>query len=314
MPIRSLVVASFAALAWSSTTPCAAAQAPAWASKLFAAHAAETLDAGKESDVPPPGDAAKPKRTCPCSDPATRAQRWRCFPHLVAHDTGQVFSEPARWHEREWGLFAAGALGVGTLMFVDNDLRNAVLRNHSNVTDTVAKIFEPFGTWASVVTLGGFYVGGVAAHDEKARGVAMDGIVASVIASILITPVLKGVTGRSRPREGYGPHHFDPFHGGASFPSGHATQAFVVASVIATEYPARWVQAACYVPATLVLYARMRHDAHWASDVTAGALIGYGVGHAVARLNLPLRMARKHVRLVPLFKRGESGAVLTAEF
>lgn len=314
--MRRLGVLSAAALTWlAAAAPTHAAFPPRpWGSRLFAAEAGMTMEAEVAETAPPAAAAEAPKRRCPCSDPVARARLWKCFPHLVGHDTVTVFTEPARWREREWGLFAAGALGVGTLMFVDDDLRNLVLSGHGGFRDTVAKVFEPFGTWASFLTLGGFYVGGVVAHDEKARGVVMDGLAASFIASIVITPVLKEVTGRSRPREGLGPYHFEPFHGGPSFPSGHATQAFAVASVIATEYPARWVQAACYVPATLVLYARMRHDGHWASDVTAGALIGYGVGHTVARFNLAPRLHGGRVRLEPLFRRGSSGAILSAEF
>jgi membrane-associated phospholipid phosphatase len=215
----------------------------------------------------------------------------------VIHDTVKVFTSPARWHAKQWGLFSLEVAGVGALAFADDEIRTAVLNHHSPIGDRIAKIDEPFGTWASFVVLAGFFTGGAIAGDPKARGVAVDGLTASFIASGLIVPVLKKIAGRSRPREGYGPYNF--FQGGASFPSGHVTQAFTVATVIATEYPSRWVQAACYGPAALVAYARMRHDAHWASDVAASVFIGFGVGRAVARLNLPPRLGDKHVRFVP---------------
>ncbi len=238
----------------------------------------------------------------------------RCLPHLVGHDIVQVFTAPARWKEKEWGLFAEGLVGVGVLVRYDDDLRNAVLRNEGGIGDHIARTFEPFGTWASFVVIGGFYVGGLAGHDDKARGVAIDALAASFISGIMVTPTLKKIAGRSRPNAGQGPYDFHPFNGGASFPSGHATQAFTVASVIATEYPKPWVQVACYVPATFVLYARMRHDAHWASDVTAGALIGYGVGSDVARLNHRERTGAPHARLLPLIAPKTSGVVLVATF
>ncbi len=170
------------------------------------------------------------------------------------------------------------------------------------------------GTWGSFVVLGGFYAGGAAAGDDKARGVALDGLSASIIASVIITPALKEIAGRSRPNAGLGPHDFHPFHGGASIPSGHVTQAFAVASVIATEYTQPWVRVACYVPATLVGFARMRHDAHWASDVAAGALVGFGVGRAVARLNLSPRLGEKHVRFMPVLAPGARGVAMAATF
>jgi len=286
--------------------------APAWHSHLFANElAAEPAEEPPETPADAP--AAKPKRESVCSDPEARANLSRCFPQLFIHDTALLFTAPARWTNREWGLVAAGVVGVGALIPVDNDIRTAVLRSGHGFQDHVASTIEPFGTWASFAVIGGFYFGGLAAHDEKARGVAADAVVASIISGVIVTPSLKKVFSRSRPRDGHGPYDFNPFSGGPSFPSGHATQAFTVATVIATEYPAPWVQAACYVPATLVLYARMRHDAHWASDVTAGALIGYGVGRQVATFNQPEREGKSHVHLVPLFAPKTYGAVFDVE-
>jgi membrane-associated phospholipid phosphatase len=59
--------------------------------------------------------------------------------------------------------------------------------------------------------------------------------------------------------------------------------------VIATQYPHLWVEIACYGTASLVGFARMREDGHFASDVLAGALIGTTVGRAVVHLNRRLR-------------------------
>ena len=304
-PVALLVVAVLATgAATARPFERAATPAPAWQSRLFSNELAP--EPAKEPAKEPDG---KTERQPVCSDPAARTQLSRCFPHLFVHDAALVFSAPARWKARDWGLFSAGVIGVGALFAVDDDVRTAVLRSDKGFHDKVARTFEPFGTWASFAVIGGFYFGGLAAHDDKARGVAADAVVASIISGVIVTPVLKKVFGRSRPNAGQGPHDFDPFQGGASFPSGHATQAFAVASVIATEYPNPWVQVACYVPATLVLYARMRHDAHWASDVMAGALIGYGVGRQVATFNHPLRVGKHQVQLLPLFAPKTFGVV-----
>jgi membrane-associated phospholipid phosphatase len=254
------------------------------------------------------------KKKCRCSDPETRARLVRCYPNLLVHDAGRVLTAPARWKGKQWGLFATGLVGVSALLAADPSLRTLVQRNPGGFGDRVAKTFEPLGMQGSFVVIGGFFVGGLAAHDEKAKGVALDALAASIIAGGIITPVLKEIAGRSRPNAGLGAYDFHPFHGGPSFPSGHATQAFAVASVIATEYPRPWVKLACYLPASLVLYARMRHDAHWASDVTAGALIGYGVGSGIARMNLPLRMGHAHAQLTPELARGGTGLALTVRF
>jgi membrane-associated phospholipid phosphatase len=266
-----------------------AGRAPAWQSRLFAGDvAAEETREAEEAPEPPV-----------CSDPTARTQLSRCFPHLFLHDTVLLFTAPKQWKAKEWGLVAAGVVGVASLTAVDDDLRTAVRRSGPGFEDNVASTFQPFGTWASFAVIGGFYFGGLAAHDQKARGVASDAVVASILSGVIITPALKKIFGRSRPRDNQGPYDFHPFGNGPSFPSGHATQAFTVASVIATEYPKPWVQVACYVPATLVLYARMRHDGHWASDVVAGALIGWGVGYQVATFNQPLREGKHPVQVLP---------------
>ena len=264
----------------------AQAEAPApWASTLFAS-AAEAEPA--------------PKKACACSEPETRAKHFRCFAHLVGHDFVRVFTAPARWKKREWGFFAAGVAGVGALFIVDDNIRATVLHHDDRFQNGVADAVQPLGTWASFIVIGGFTFGGLAAHDDKAYGAGIDALSASMISGLVITPLIKKIVGRYRPNAGYGPYYFKPFDHGPSFPSGHATQAFTVASVIATEYPKPWVKAACYLPASLVLFARVRHDAHWASDVVAGALIGYGVGSEVARSNLADREGRPHVRIVPV--------------
>lgn len=109
------------------------------------------------------------------------------------------------------------------------------------------------------------------------------------------TGLLKGVVGRDRPY--LDNRDADDFHAGAgfggaghtSFPSGHATAAFAVASVVASESSYRWphashvVQPVVYGLATSVALARVYGEHHWASDVVAGAgigtLAGLGVVH-----------------------------------
>ena len=46
-----------------------------------------------------------------------------------------------------------------------------------------------------------------------------------------------------------------------------------------------WVGATAYGVAALVGYARMAHDAHYLSDVVAGAVIGTTIGKLVVRTN-----------------------------
>ena len=66
-----------------------------------------------------------------------------------------------------------------------------------------------------------------------------------------------------------------------SFPSGHATAAFAVATVLAAKFP-RWRWA--ILPLAIAIAAsRIVRGSHFLTDVAGGAAIGYAVGSVVAR-------------------------------
>ena len=73
-------------------------------------------------------------------------------------------------------------------------------------------------------------------------------------------------------------------HGSTAFPSGHTTAAFAAATVFAQEYRDRlWVSILSYSAASLIGLSRITENAHWASDVFAGAALGYVTGLQVVR-------------------------------
>src|SRR5215210_7861426 len=111
-----------------------------------------------------------------------------------------------------------------------------------------------------------------------------------------VSIVLKYTVGRTRPTHGDS-DDFQPFGGGTSFPSGHTTLAFAVATAIADESQNGWVDAAVYGAATLTAYARVNDDRHWASDVLAGALVGHLTARWLSRGQASLRLAPQSVGL-----------------
>ena len=62
-----------------------------------------------------------------------------------------------------------------------------------------------------------------------------------------------------------------------SYPSGHTTSAFALSTTLAESVKADWLKVLCYVPAFTTAFARIYENKHWASDVFAGAFIGYFV-------------------------------------
>lgn len=68
-----------------------------------------------------------------------------------------------------------------------------------------------------------------------------------------------------------------------SFPSGHAIEAFAIATVFERRYrDHKWVPWIAYGVATLIGFSRVTLQSHFPSDVFIGSAIGYTVGRYVA--------------------------------
>ena len=242
---------------------------------------------------------------------AQAAEASPAYTSLLVDDVKHVVTAPARWQKQQWQDFGLATLAVvGTAAIVDRPLRDEMRRHNGN--SKFMRDVERFGAEYSLGVLGGFFVAGTLGNDDKALHVAQDGLTASIIASGIVTPAIKYVAGRSRPVQNAGVFNFRPFSGNVSFPSGHTTQAFAVASVISAHYEQTWVKCTSYSVAGLVGLARSYHQAHFASDVVAGALIGTVVGQSVVDYNERRRAGK--VALVPDTSTGGIGLRLVGNF
>jgi membrane-associated phospholipid phosphatase len=142
--------------------------------------------------------------------------------------------------------------------------------------------------------------------------VAEDGIEATIFAAGVVTPLLKTVFGRTRPRHTDNSHTFGG--SGHSFPSGETTQAFAIASVIAAHSESSWAKAAAWGGASLVGLGRIGLDGHWASDVVAGALIGAAVGTWVVRRNRPDLESKMKMTWIPTVGKDQYGLAMHVSF
>ncbi|MGH8040947.1 MAG: phosphatase PAP2 family protein [Rudaea sp.] len=232
---------------------------------------------------------------------------------LIWSDAQETATEPVRWDRNDWrdAALIGGGLAL-SMAFLDKPIHDAAQSNRSASTDRFFRDVQKFGTKQyGLPVLAGFYAYGAFADNDEAKSVALDGFSASMI-SALVTSTIKGVVGRARPYSGLGPHHFTPLQGDYSFPSGHATGAFAFASVIATHYDSLWVDTAAYGIAGLVGYARIEQNAHWASDVVAGALIGGLIGHHLVDFNRSLR--ERNSALAPTLGTDGQQLLLTWQF
>jgi len=206
----------------------------------------------------------------------------------IGHDLRDLVVSPFHAKAHAWEALAGGVVLVGLSHLVDADVRTAVLDEGSD-SQSWAKTIRPLGQEGGLALAALAWGAGEATGHRKIAATAEDSLEATIVAAGFVSPLLKVAVGRDRPRSGLDK---ESFSGGESFPSGEATQAFAMASVIAAHSQRPWVDALAWSGAAAVSWERLRLDAHWASDVAAGALIGTGIGRWVVRRNRPRLIER----------------------
>jgi len=212
-----------------------------------------------------------------------------------------------------WMTAGVSVALVGTAFLGDRAVRDWAREHQNRRVGHVMTSAEMFGQWQSAIPVAALYAGGAVFRDERAKDAAVSAVVASAIGAGLVTQALKYSVGRARPRQDEGLGHFRPFSGDASFPSGHTAQAFSVVSAVAETYRDARLSVPLYAAAALTGVARIYHDAHFLSDVTAGAVIGTLSGAWSARF-IRDRKGKGGVSFAPFMQDGTSGAVASLAF
>jgi len=196
----------------------------------------------------------------------------------ILNDQKAIWTAPLRLQRRDakWTIPA----GIGFMALVTTD---RISGDEMAEFDRQLKMSRIVSNAGSVYGLGGvagaFYLFGRSRGDERARETGLLSAEA-LVNSLIVETALKGITQRARPMTGRERSEF--FDGGNSFPSGHSTQAWAVATVIANEYRDRpAVQIAAYGAATAVSVARFTGQKHYLSDVVVGSAVGYAIGKYV---------------------------------
>jgi membrane-associated phospholipid phosphatase len=124
---------------------------------------------------------------------------------------------------------------------------------------------------------------------NKQRAIIIGG---TLIISSAVTGILKYSIQRERPFVTYPDiKHITP-EDSYSFPSGHTSTAFALATSVTIAYPKWYVAAPAYLWASSAAYSRMRLGVHYPSDVLAGALIGSGSAWLCYKLNKHLQQRK----------------------
>lgn len=100
--------------------------------------------------------------------------------------------------------------------------------------------------------------------------------VAGIGINTVIAFGLKYAVNRERPYTAYpdiDPYQYDT---DPSFPSGHTSYVFAIATTLTLEYPKWYIIAPAYLWAASVGYSRLYLGMHYPSDVLGGAIVGAG--------------------------------------
>jgi membrane-associated phospholipid phosphatase len=210
------------------------------------------------------------------------------FLESFSNDFLAVTSSPKGWSEKD--VIRLGAvIASGSFLFAfDGRIRNWIQDKRSSASEDISRVISPLGNG---FFLGGslilVYAAGEIAEDCKLRKTALLCLESWIISGVVVTG-LKVLTGRARPYSDGDSTRFSPFSLRSSyhsFPSGHASAAFAVATTIADQSENLSVDVLSYCLATLAALSRIHDDKHWASDVFIGAAIGYFISKKIVALN-----------------------------
>jgi membrane-associated phospholipid phosphatase len=204
----------------------------------------------------------------------------------IGHDQAGIWTSPLRIAPRDAIWLVPFAAGTGVALHYDAQAQQNLGIDQSRID--ASNIVSGFGSpYATLGGAAGLYFLGLGTHNEHLAETGRLGAEA-VIDSILVVEALKLATNRERPNEGNGqggfwPHGTRSYELDGSFPSGHATESFALARVIASEYPSKPVQVAAYGFALAISVSRVTARQHFPSDVLVGGTLGYLIGGYVVR-------------------------------
>jgi hypothetical protein len=223
------------------------------------------------------------------------------------HDTGYVLTSPFRWDGKEWMIAGVSIASLAIVGTQDERIDQAVSSRKTSRSESFAKAVTPFGQEYAIAFTVATLGTGLVFKNAEIRDTGRDALEAELIAAGIVTPVLKKVFGRERPIEGSDGDEYQAFASGDnSFPSGHATMAFALASVLSARSKGWIVPVISYSLAGSVAFARVHDRAHFASDVMAGALIGTLVGRSVVHRHMP-EEGKISWMIVPVQTKGGAG-------
>jgi membrane-associated phospholipid phosphatase len=184
--------------------------------------------------------------------------------------------------------------------YLDTGIKNFAQSNQSKTVTSISIAYQRLGTGASnIIITAATGITSVIIKNKKLEKTSIL-LISGHLINDLITNQAKITFQRYRPNTGDPYNTFD-WRGGpkknTSFFSAHTSNAFVTATAFATCFKdTKWVPVVAYSAAGLVGLCRIYNNAHWTSDVLAGAACGFA---SVKAMNGIYKLASKRFSFIP---------------
>jgi len=156
--------------------------------------------------------------------------------------------------------------------FDDKFLINLALQRNDTETKDMLFLSNSL-TYVSYGIPVAMMVGGIVRNDSQMRQNALY-VGSSAAVTLGVTLLMKTIFKRRRPFVQNLKIVAVYNAGSTSFPSGHSSTSFAVATALSRAYPKWYVIAPSYLWAGSVAYSRMYLGVHYPSDVVGGAMLG----------------------------------------
>ena len=214
-----------------------------------------------------------------------------------------LVASPIHYKADDWAKVGATLVITGLTIGMDEAVSQPFFNWQSKTGKAVGDAGYFIGTVPVQLSISGLAFGaGLAAHNKPLQYFALDNLQAQIYTGGA-TWLVKTLAHRARPNAGQGAFEWGgPLNdkGNESFFSGHSSIAFSTATMIFLHSKKKWwVGLLSYGAATGVAIGRMQRQAHWASDVLMGAVVGSAISSFVYKKQEKRRNPIQKLKIIP---------------
>jgi len=208
----------------------------------------------------------------PCASAQTAPDSTPVAPALRP-DSAATGAQARQWHSIRWYEPVVLLSGLALTSALDETVANHFRNHRSQTGDDIANAWAKVGTVGVGVVTAGVLAGGLISHNDKVTHAGLRLLFSAGLAAAAVEG-MKTAIGRERPFENTNAFDFDPSKFDSSFPGGHASLAFAMATSLSDDIGRPWATVALFGVATGVAVSRIYQQEHWVTDCVGGAALG----------------------------------------